>query len=176
MQAERTVYEDEGTLQLEAQVLDETFRPVPGAVVNVTAAADSGDIAPVTVEPSGRDDGRYRLRVQAAVPGMYRVQMTAKVGDRALGEAETHLRRVDGVREQFGLYQHRPMLERIARETGGRYWALGDLAGLPEAIRYSRAGMVERQTLDLWNMPLALLLLALLKLSEWMLRRLWRRL
>ncbi len=176
LQAERTVYEDEGTLQLEAQVLDETFRPVPGAVVNVTAAADSGDIAPVTVEPSGRDDGRYRLRVQAAVPGMYRVQMTAKVGDRALGEAETHLRRVDGVREQFGLYQHRPMLERIARETGGRYWALGDLAGLPEAIRYSRAGMVERQTLDLWNMPLALLLLALLKLSEWMLRRLWRRL
>ena len=53
------------------------------------------------------------------------------------------------------------MLERIARETGGRYWALGDLAGLPEAIRYSRAGMVERQTLDLWNMPLALLLPAL---------------
>ena len=98
------------------------------------------------------------------------------MGDRALGQAELHLRRVDGVREQFGLYQHRPMLERIARETGGRYWTLDDLAGLPEAIRYSRAGMVERQTLDLWNMPLALLLLALLKLSEWLLRRLWRRL
>jgi len=170
------VYEDEGTAQIEAQVLDETFRPVPGAAVSITAAADSGAAAPVSVEPSGRDDGRYRVRVQAATPGMYRVEMTAKVGDRALGQAELHLRRVDGVREQFGLYQHRPMLERIARETGGRYWTLGDLAGLPEAIRYSRAGMVERQTLDLWNMPLALLLLALLKLSEWLLRRLWRRL
>jgi hypothetical protein len=149
---------------------------VPGAVVSVTAAAESGAAAPVVVEPSGRDDGRYRVRVQAATAGMYRVEMTAKVGDRALGQSETHLRRVDGVREQFGLYQHRPMLERIARETGGRYWTLDDLAGLPEAIRYSRAGMVERQTLDLWNMPLALLLLALLKLSEWLLRRLWRRL
>ena len=176
LQAERTVYEDEGTAQIEAQVLDETFRPVPGAAVSITAAADSGAAAPVSVEPSGRDDGRYRVRVQAATPGMYRVEMTAKVGDRALGQAELHLRRVDGVREQFGLYQHRPMLERIARETGGRYWTLDDLAGLPEAIRYSRAGMVERQTLDLWNMPLALLLLALLKLSEWLLRRLWRRL
>jgi len=176
LQAERTVYEDEGSVQIEAQVLDETYRPVPGAVVSVTAAAESGAAAPVTVEPSGRDDGRYRVRVQAATAGMYRVEMTAKVGDRALGQAETHLRRVDGVREQFGLYQHRPMLERIARETDGRYWTLDDLAGLPEAIRYSRAGMVERQTLDLWNMPLALLLLALLKLSEWLLRRLWRRL
>lgn len=176
LSAERTVYEDEGTAQLEAQVLDETFRPVPGAVLSVTAAADSGAAAPVVVEPSGLDDGRYRVRVQAATPGMYRVEMTAKAGDRSLGQAETHLRRVDGVREQFGLYQHRPMLERLARETGGRYWTLDDLAGLPEAIRYSRAGMVERQTLDLWNMPLALLLLALLKLSEWLLRRLWRRL
>jgi len=176
LQAERTVYEDEGSVQVEAQVLDETYRPVPGAEVSVTAAAESGAAAPVTVEPSGRDDGRYRVRVQAATAGMYRVEMTAKVGTRALGQVETHLRRVDGVREQFGLYQHRPMLERIARETGGRYWTLDDLAGLPEAIRYSRAGMVERQTLDLWNMPLALLLLALLKLSEWLLRRLWRRL
>lgn len=176
LEPERTVYEDEGSAQIEAQVLDETFRPVPGAVLAVTAAADSGAAAPVTVEPSGRDDGRYRVRVQAATPGMYRVEMTAKLGDRTLGQAETHLRRVDGVREQFGLYQHRPMLERIARETGGRYWTVNDLAGLPEAIRYSRAGMVERQTLDLWNMPLALLLLALLKLAEWLLRRHWRRL
>jgi uncharacterized membrane protein/muconolactone delta-isomerase len=176
LQAERSVYEDEGSAQIEAQVLDETFRPVPGALVSVTAAADSGAAAPVTVEPSGRDDGRYRVRVQASAPGMYRVAMTAKLGDRTLGEAETHLRRVDGVREQFGLYQHRPMLERLARETSGRYWTLDDLAGLPEAIRYSRAGMVERQTLDLWNMPLALLLLAALKISEWLLRRHWKRL
>jgi hypothetical protein len=176
LEAERTVYEDEGAVQIDAQVLDETFRPVPGAVVSVQAVADNGAVAPVSVEPSGRDDGRYTVRVQAATPGMYRVEMTAKLGERALGQAETHLRRVDQVREQFGLYQHRPMLERIARETGGRYWTLDDMAGLPEAIRYSRAGMVERQTLELWNVPLALLLLALLKLSEWLLRRRWRRL
>jgi len=36
--------------------------------------------------------------------------------------------------------------------------------------------MVERQTLDLWNMPLVFLLLVLLKGSEWLLRRRWRRL
>ena len=80
------------------------------------------------------------------------------------------------MREQFASWQHRAMLERIARDTGGRYWPVDDLAGLPEAIRYSRAGIVERQTLDLWNMPLAFLLLALLKAGEWLLRRHWRRL
>src|SRR6185369_15826417 len=140
LQPEHSVYADESTAELEAQVLDETFKPVPGAVVTVTASADSGAVAPVSIEPSGRDDGRYRVVMQAPAPGLYRVVMTAKLGDKSLGEAVTHLRRVDGVREQFGVYQHKPMLERIAHDTGGRYWKLDELAGLPEAIRYSRAG------------------------------------
>jgi len=173
---DHSVYSDESTATLEAQVLDESFKPVPGVAVSVTATADTGGVAASTIEPSGRDDGRYRVAVQAPAAGLYRVVMTAKAGERTLGEAVTHLRREDGVREQFGAYQHRPMLERIARETGGRYWKLDDLADLPDAIRYSRAGMVERQTLDLWNMPLVFLLLVLLKGSEWLLRRRWRRL
>jgi hypothetical protein len=36
--------------------------------------------------------------------------------------------------------------------------------------------MVERQTLDLWNLPIVFLWLLLLKCGEWLLRRAWRRL
>jgi uncharacterized membrane protein len=176
LQADRTVYEDDIVLNLEAEVLDESFKPVPAATVSVTATADSGAAAAVTVEPSGRGDGRYNVNVQTAAPGLYRVEMIARTGAREIGRVTTHVRREDGVLEQFATFQHRPMLERIARETGGRYWRLDQLEGLPEAIRYSRAGMVERQTLDLWNVPLMFFLLALLKLTEWVLRRRWRRL
>ncbi len=175
LRAVRSVAED-GPLELEAEVLDETFQPLPAAQVEVTAVADSGASVPVRVEPSGRGDGRYNVSVQSATAGLYRVELKARVGDRELPGAIAHVRREDGVSEQFSAYQHRPMLERIARSTGGRYWRLDQLRELPEAMRYSRAGMVERQTLDLWNMPLALLLLALLKLGEWLLRRRWRRL
>jgi len=131
---------------------------------------------PARVEPSGRGDGRYTVTLDAREPGLYQVRLNATAAGKPLGEAVTHLRRVDGVLEQFGSWQHRPMLERIARETGGRYWTLDDLAGLPEAIRYSHAGMVESHTIDLWNAPLGFLLLALLKGGEWLLRRHWRRL
>jgi uncharacterized membrane protein len=176
LHAERSVTEDDAALELEAELLDETYQPVPSVVVEVTATSDSGETVPVRVEPSGRGDGRYSVNVQAAAPGLYRVELKAHAGDRVLPGAIAHVRREDGVAEQFSAYQHRPMLERIARETGGRYWRLDQIGELPEAMRYSRAGMVERQTLDLWNMPLAFLLLALLKLAEWLLRRRWRRL
>ena len=49
--------------------------------------------------------------------------------------------------------------------TGGRYWPLDELDGLAAAIPYSKAGMVERQTLDLWNLPIVFLVLLLLKVS-----------
>ena len=67
-------------------------------------------------------------------------------------------------------------IARISPSATARSLTLDDLAGLPDAIRYSRAGMVERQTLDLWNMPVVFLLLVMLKGGEWLLRRRWRRL
>jgi len=176
VEAERPVYEDDTAVTLEAEVLDESFKPVPKAELAIEAVAESGTRVPARVEPSGRGDGRYTVAVDAREPGLYRVNLTASADGKQVGTAMAHVRREDGVLEQFSSWQHRPMLERIATDTGGRYWTLDDLAGLPEAIRYSRAGMVERQTLDLWNMPLAFLLLALLKAGEWLLRRRWRRL
>jgi len=176
LQPERSVFEDGTAVTLEGEVLDKSFMPVSQAELQIEAKAPDGRDVPARIEPSGRGDGRYTVAVDARDPGLYQVHLTATAGGEKVGEALAHVRRVDGVLEQFGSWQHRPMLERIARETGGRYWALDDLAGLPEAIRYSHAGMVESSTLDLWNAPLGFLLLALLKSSEWLLRRFWRRL
>ena len=92
-------------------------------------------------------------RVDAATAGLYRIEMTARAGRREVGTAVTHVLRNDGVAEHFATYQHRAVLERIAAMTGGRYWPLDELDGLAAAIPYSKAGIVERQTLDLWNLP-----------------------
>ena len=77
------------------------------------------------------------------------------------------MRRADGVSEHFQIQQNRPLLERLSDMTGGRYFALGGLDALPEAIQFSEAGIVERELLDLWNMPIVFLLLLLLKAGEW---------
>src|SRR5690606_21895400 len=161
---------------LEAEVLGKDYAPLQDAAITVDATSETGMTVPVRLEPSGRGDGRRTVALDARAPGLYRVELTATREGEEVGRAVSHLRRADGVLEEFSSWQHRPMLERIARTTDARYWTLDDLAGLPEAIRYSRAGVVERQTLDLWNMPLAFLLLLLLKGGEWMLRRHWRRL
>jgi hypothetical protein len=80
------------------------------------------------------------------------------------------------VLEHYGIRQNRPLLERIASSTGGKYWRLDQLHQLAAAIPYSKAGIVERQMLDLWNLPIVFLVLLGLKLGEWLLRLRWGRL
>jgi hypothetical protein len=176
LQVSQGVHEDTTAATLDAQVLTAEFRPAAAAAVKVEAVADDGSAIPVAVQKSADGAGRYTAMLQLPAPGLYRATLAAEVAGKPIGAAVTHLRREDGVAEQFGRYQHRAMLERLARETNGRYWKLDDLAGLAEAIRYSRAGMIERQTLELWNVPLAFTLLVLLKGIEWLTRRHWGRL
>jgi uncharacterized membrane protein len=176
LRLERKVFDDESAVPVEAEIRDAQFRPVNDAEVSVKLLPENGAPAELRLLASGRGDGRYAATLSAADAGLYRLEMTARRGKEVVGEAVTHLRRNDGVLENFEDYQHKAMLERIAQLTGGRYWSPDDLGELPEAIRYSRAGMVERETFDLWNLPAALLLLLLLKGGEWLLRRRWGRL
>jgi uncharacterized membrane protein len=173
---ERLAYDDERNVRLVAEVRNERFEPINDASVELRIAPEREPSFVQPMQPSGQGDGRYVANVDAATAGLYRIEMTARAGDREVGNAITHVLRSDGVAEHFETQQHRAVLERLAAMTGGRYWPLDDLDGLAAAIPYSKAGVVERQTLDLWNLPIVFLVLLALKLGEWLLRLRWGRL
>jgi uncharacterized membrane protein len=174
--AERMAYDDERNVRLVAELRNERFEPINDASVELRIAPQAEPAFVQPMQPSGQGDGRYLAGIDAGTPGLYRIEMSARAGGKEVGNAITHVLRNDGVAEHFGTYQHRAALERIATMTGGRYWPLDELDGLAAAIPYSKAGVVERQTLDLWNLPVVFLLLLALKLGEWLLRLRWGRL
>jgi uncharacterized membrane protein len=174
--SERVFYGDESTVKLRAEVRDKTYKPAADATVTLEASDGMGP--PVTLEmvPVAGERGVYEAAYEAAHTGVFRFEAVAKSGDEELGRARFAVRREDGVIEHYRVAQNRPLLERLAAATGGSYFAVGDLSRLPEAVRFSEAGSVERQVLDLWNMPLAFLLLLLMKAGEWLVRLYWGRL
>ena len=176
IEPERLAYDDERNVRLVAELRNERFEPINDASVELRIAPQAEPAFTQPMQPSGQGDGRYVAGIDAATAGLYRIEMTARAGGREVGNAITHVLRNDGVAEHFGTYQHRAALERLAAMTGGRYWPLDELDGLAAAIPYSKAGVVERQTLDLWNLPIVFLVLLALKLGEWLLRLRWGRL
>jgi len=81
--------------------------------------------------------------------------------------------RIDGLAESFRTVQNSELLQKLASETGGRYWKPDELSRLPSEISYSDAGISVRDIKELWNMPVVFLWLLLLMASEWLLRRKW---
>jgi uncharacterized membrane protein len=174
--SDRVFYGDESTVKLRAEVRDKTYKPATDAVVTLEVSDGMGPPTMLEMTPVAGERGVYEAAYETTHTGVFRFEAVAKSGDEELGRARFAVRREDGVVEHYRVAQNRPLLERIAAATGGSYFSVADLGRLPEAVRFSEAGSVERQVLDLWNMPIAFLLLLLLKAAEWLVRLYWGRL
>ena len=69
----------------------------------------------------------------------------------------------------------RKALERVAGITGGRFFTLKDLKGLPAQIEARSDVLVTEEKRPLWDAPWVLCLLVGLLSMEWILRK-WARL
>jgi uncharacterized membrane protein len=179
--SERVFYGDESTVLLRAEVRDKSYQPASDALVTLEVSDGLGPPTTLQMTPVAGKRGLYEAAYDTARAGIFRFEATAKTATEGaaaeeLGRARFAVRREDGVVEHYRVQQNRALLERLAAATGGSYFAVDDVRRLPEAVSFSEAGSVERQVLDLWNIPAAFLLLLLLKASEWLVRLYWGRL
>lgn len=165
--------EDEGHMQLRAEVRDLTYQPAPDAEVRAHIVQPDGSAQSVELRPEPQTPGEYVADWDAAKPGSYVAEISATKDGKALGKDVLSFRREDGVAENFHREQNRDLLTRLAEQTGGRYYSPSDAKRLPEEVAYSEAGVTSREFRDLWNMPAVFLLIGGLRSAEWLLRRRW---
>jgi len=168
-----SVLYDDGRIQFSAEVRDKTYRPLPDAQVEAHILGPGGVAAAVPLTQDPNAPGVFQGEWTADKPGSYTSEVVAKRGDEEIGRDVLAFERIDGVAESFHTEQNRELLEKLATETGGRYWRPQDLGRLPGEISYSDAGITTRETKDLWNMPIVFLLILGLCSAEWLLRRKW---
>ena len=164
---------DDGRAQIRAEVRDKAYLPVADASVTARVIEPDGSSNTVDLHPDPAAAGFYAADWNAAKEGSYVVEVTALRGPEKLGSDVLPFHRQNGVAESFHREQNRDLLQRLAQETGGRYYTPQSAAQLPDEIAYSEAGVTSREMKDLWNMPVVFLLLLILRGSEWLLRRRW---
>src|SRR5580658_5503057 len=164
---------DNGAVTLTAEVRDRQYNPAPDAKVEAHILGPSGVSALVEMSPVPDSPGQFQGPWSAPKTGAYLTEVTAQRAGKELGRDVLTFQRMDGVAENFHTEQNRDLLERLATQTGGRYWKPADLGKLAANIPFSEAGVTMRQTKDLWDLPLVFLILVALRFSEWWLRRKW---
>jgi uncharacterized membrane protein len=154
-----------------AQVNNESFLAVNGAVVSASVLGPGGEPLDVPLEWMVDKDGEYRGSFTASEPGLYRVRVSARVGDSVITGSEDYVVAHDIQQEMFGAAQRPALLERVARETGGRYYTPETAEALARDIMYTSSGTTVIEQLELWDSPILFITLLGLIGLEWLLRR-----
>ncbi len=162
-----------GSIQLRAEVRNQQYLPTSAAQVQARIIEPDGTAETATLKPQTLSPGMYSANWTAPKNGSYVAEITASDGAKVLGSDVMTFRREDGAAENFHREQNRQLLERLADQTGGRYYTTSNAKRLPDEISFSEAGITARENKDLWNMPVVFLLLLAIRSAEWLLRRRW---
>ena len=164
---------DESHVTLRAEVRDRTYLPASDAKTEAHILGPNGLAEGVEMRPDPVEAGVYTAEWTIPKPGSYLVEVVANRGGEELGRDAMTFRREDGIAENFHTQQNRELLQKLASETGGRYYKPDEAQKLGQDISYSEAGITVRETRDLWDMPAVFLLLLGVRAAEWLLRRKW---
>ncbi len=160
-------------VSLRAEVRDGSFLGVNGAEVSATVTGPDGGEQTLPLEWTVEEDGEYRATFVPELPGSYDVRVMARVDGENLGGDAIRVVAAEPATEFFGAEMNAALLRRIAAATGGRLYDARDASDLAEDARYTESGKTVIETVELWDMPIVLLLLLSSLCAEWLLRRRW---
>jgi uncharacterized membrane protein len=159
------------TVRLVAQVHDSTFIAANDAQVTARVTSPSGLVEELALDWTVEEDGEYAAEFRPTEMGDYEIAVDAGRQGSSLGGDVTYVHATPSDREFFGAARRTQLLQRIAEDTGGRFYTRADVSTLPDDITITGAGVTLAEEHDLWDMPALFLLMVLLMGAEWGYRR-----
>ncbi|MEO7083614.1 MAG: hypothetical protein ABI442_21500 [Gemmatimonadaceae bacterium] len=160
-------------VSIRATVADSLYIPRNDAKVVAHLTSDSGFTRDLPLDWAIDRDGEYRGTFTPDQPGTYTVRVEAQFPSGSAPAGDTSYIRVANLNtEYFDAEMRAPLLKRIADETGGRFYTPATANTLADDVALSKRGVTTVNQMDLWDMPVVLVLLVGLLTAEWSYRKL----
>ncbi|HEX3227330.1 MAG TPA: glutamine amidotransferase, partial [Pyrinomonadaceae bacterium] len=170
--AEQDVYVMDDTVRVVADIRDKHYNPVNDARATARITKPSGATLDVPLKFTSINDANvYTGEFKADELGQHGIELIAASTSIGQVSAKSTVLVSDLNREFYSAAQNSDLLKRIAAETGGKYYQLGDLQSLLDDLTYRKTPYSERVTKDLWDMPINFFLIVGLLCAEWFLRK-----
>ncbi|MEZ4417140.1 MAG: glutamine amidotransferase [Gemmatimonadota bacterium] len=156
---------------VQAVVSDSGFVEMNGAEVTAQVTTPSGEERSAVLDWTVERDGLYAVDLPTDEPGLYRIALEARRDDSVLGQDTVYVRAEESQAEFFDSGMKASVLQRVAQETGGRFYTPETVSRLAEDLQYTGGGVTQIEEEDLWDMPVLFLALLLLIGAEWGFRR-----
>ncbi|HEY4129731.1 MAG TPA: hypothetical protein VGM50_03910, partial [Gemmatimonadaceae bacterium] len=158
-------------IAIRASVNDSLFIPRNDAKVVAHLTNGNGYSRDLPLDWAIDRDGEYRGTFTPDEPGVYNVRVDASLPSGAVVGDTSFVRVADLNTEFFDAEMRAPLLQRIATETGGKFYTPATAKTLAEDVALSKHGVTVVNQMDLWDMPAVFLLLVSLLVAEWSYRK-----
>ena len=153
---------------------DEEFKPLGFANValSVLPAGDESKAIDLSVEPAGTETGAFWSTYNPREEGGYVAR--AKVRDedgKVIGDVESGWASNPAADEFNSLQPNVALMRKLAKRTGGRVLAIGDLTKWAKELPTKQSPVMESFQTPLWHLPWIFAAALLLLVTEWWLRR-----
>ena len=159
------------TVTLNAQVDDASFEEINTSQVSAWITDPDDELIEVPLDWTADRDGDYAASFTPRKEGLYEVRIEATTDGELLGNDTAFFRVAPSDSEYYDSTMRAPLLERVAEETGGRFYTADSVDSLVDDIQTVGGGVTVIEERDLWDMPALLFLLFVLLLGEWGYRR-----
>jgi uncharacterized membrane protein len=159
------------TMSIRATVDDSTYLERNDGVVTARVTSPSGEVSELALDWTVEEDGVYGAPFTPRDEGIHRVEVEARADGILVGTDVGYFLAAPSTDEAFDPGMRRPLLERIARETGGRFYTEGTLDRLPQELSVRGGGVTTVERLDIWDAPFFLFILLGLLSAEWVTRK-----
>jgi hypothetical protein len=172
VQTDRERYEVGQRINITARVLDAAFQPLDLPKVEATVEQPDKAQEIVPLLPVGDHSGRYEAAITAQTTGITTVRLPIPDAGTKNDELTTNFLVELPSLEASQSWLNRPLLTRLASESGGRYFEVNELDQLAAAVP-NRVEKVEERSppRPIWDTPAMLVALVGLLSTEWLLRK-----
>lgn len=166
-------------VRLRVKTRDEAFNALDNASVRLAVSpigedGARGEAIRLPAEPTNDESGVYTATyVPRGSGGFFAETVVTNASGVEVGRAETGWTTDLAAAEFHSLQPNLPLLEQLARQTGGAVVKGRDLAGFAAGLPTRKSPVMEAWTQPLWHTPIVFALALACFVAEWGLRR-WR--
>ena len=160
-----------------AELRDEQFLPVANASLSALITSPTGNEETLTLTPDTTSKGLFSGSFQPGEQGLYELRITHQANktdeDTATAaQTDSYLTVSNTAHEYYRAEMRSSLLQRIANDTGGKFFTPASLASLPDDLQPLSSGTSVTERHPLWNMPVLFITMIILLILEWGYRRL----
>jgi hypothetical protein len=164
----KKIYQIGETVNLDIQVYDGSYNPVPEAQVRLKVFTQK-DTFEIESEEIGK--GNYRAKFVPLQRGGYKISATAWKNDINLGGGTFHMISIPVNNEFLYTKQDSQFLQKLAARTGGKYFSEKNYLEIINSLDRSAQIVRSSKTIELWNRISLVIIIILLLSLEWYIRK-----